>query len=69
MSSAAAAAPASWQRCWTGNRPALWVSDLYGAQQDHAEDWQICLAHQLHDCTYAIDAGDTVFAPRMKALL
>ncbi len=52
-----------------GHRPALWVSDLYGAQQGHAEDWQICLAHQLRDCTYAIDAGDAVFAPRMKALL
>ncbi len=52
-----------------GHRPALWVSDLYGAQQGHAEDWQICLAHQLRDCTYAIEAGDAVFAPRMKALL
>jgi len=52
-----------------GHRPALWVSDLYSAQQGHAEDWQICLAHQLRDCTYAIEAGDTVFAPRMKALL
>ena len=52
-----------------GHRPALWVSDLYGAQQGHAEEWQICLAHQLRDCTYAIEAGDTVFAPRMKALL
>jgi len=35
-----------------GHRPALWVSDLYGAQQGHAEDWQICLAHQLRDCAY-----------------
>lgn len=52
-----------------GHRPALWVSDLYGAQQGHAEGWQICLAHQLRDCQYAIDAGDRVFAPRMKALL
>jgi len=52
-----------------GHRPALWVSDLYGAQQGHAGDWQICLAHQLRDCTYAIEAGDAVFAPRMKALL
>ena len=52
-----------------GHRPALWVSDLYGAQQGHAEDWQICLAHQLRDCTYAIEAGDAVFAPRIKALL
>ena len=52
-----------------GHRPALWVSDLYSAQQGHAEEWQICLAHQLRDCTYAIEAGDVVFAPRMKALL
>jgi len=52
-----------------GHRPVLWVSDLYGAQQGHAEEWQVCLAHQLRDCQYAIDAGDTVFAPRMKALL
>jgi len=52
-----------------GHRPALWVSDLYSAQLGHAEAWQICLAHQLRDCAYAIDAGDTVFAPRMKALL
>ena len=52
-----------------GHRPALWVSDLYGAQRGHAEDWQVCLAHQLRDCTYAIEAGDAVFAPRMKALL
>jgi len=52
-----------------GHRPALWVSDLFSAQLGHAEDWQICLAHQLRDCTYAIEAGDAVFAPRMKALL
>jgi len=52
-----------------GHRPSLWVSDLYGAQQGHGDLWQICLAHQLRDCQYAIDAGDTVFAPRMKALL
>ena len=52
-----------------GHRPAIWVSDLYGAQQGHAENWQVCLAHQLRDCQYAIEAGDAVFAPRMKALL
>ncbi|MFL5338503.1 MAG: IS66 family transposase [Geminicoccaceae bacterium] len=52
-----------------GHRPALWVSDLYSAQQGHAEAWQVCLAHQLRDCAYAIAAGDAVFAPRMKALL
>jgi transposase len=52
-----------------GHRPAIWVSDLYGAQRGHAEAWQICLAHQLRDCRFAIEAGDTIFAPRMKALL
>ncbi len=52
-----------------GHRPALWVSDLYAAQQGHAEAWQVCLAHQLRDCQFALDAGDAIFAPRMKALL
>jgi transposase len=52
-----------------GHRPTLWVSDLYAAQQGHAAAWQVCLAHQLRDCQFAIDAGDAIFAPRMKALL
>jgi transposase len=52
-----------------GHRPSIWVSDLYGAQQGHADLWQVCLAHQLRDCKYAIEAGDTIFAPQMKALL
>ena len=52
-----------------GHRPSIWVSDLYGAQQGHADLWQVCLAHQLRDCKYAVEAGDTIFAPRMKALL
>ncbi len=52
-----------------GHRPAIWVSDLYSAQRGHATAWQICLAHQLRDCRHAAEAGDTIFAPRMKALL
>jgi transposase len=52
-----------------GHRPSIWVSDLYSAQQGHADLWQVCLAHQLRDCEFAIEAGDTVFAPRMKMLL
>jgi len=52
-----------------GHRPTIWVSYLLGSQQGHAAQWQICLAHQLRDCQYAIEAGDTVFAPRMKRLL
>ena len=45
------------------------MSDLYSAQQGHADLWQVCLAHQLRDCQYAIEAGDAIFAPRMKMLL
>lgn len=52
-----------------GHRPAIWVSDLYGAQAGHADAWQVCLAHQLRNCQFAIEAGDAIFAPRMKALL
>jgi transposase len=52
-----------------GHRPDIWVSDLYAAQRGHADLWQVCLAHQLRDLRYAIEAGDTVFAPRLKALL
>jgi transposase len=51
------------------HRPAIWVSDLYAAQRGHADLWQVCLAHQLRDLRYAIEAGDTLFAPRLKALL
>jgi transposase len=52
------------------HRPTIWVSDLYSAQKHHpAEQWQVCLAHQLRDCQFACEAGDTVFAPRMKAVL
>lgn len=52
-----------------GHQPQIWVSDLFSAQAAHpAQDWQVCLAHQLRDCQYAIDAGDALFAPRMKRL-
>jgi transposase len=50
-------------------RPQVWVSDLYSAQRTHgAPQWQVCLAHQLRDCQYALEAGDDLFAPRMKRL-
>jgi len=52
------------------HRPTVWVSDLYSAQRNHpAEQWQVCLAHQLRACQFALEAGDTVLAPRMKAIL
>jgi transposase len=52
-----------------GHQPQIWVSDLFSAQAAHpAQEWQVCLAHQLRDCQYAIDTGDDLFAPRMKRL-
>ncbi|MCL6435037.1 MAG: transposase [Leptolyngbyaceae cyanobacterium HOT.MB2.61] len=37
-----------------GHQPQIWVSDLFSAQAAHpAQDWQVCLAHQLRDCQYA----------------
>jgi transposase len=52
------------------HRPTIWVSDLYSAQKHHpAEAWQVCLAHQLRDCQFALEVGDTVFAPRMQRVL
>ncbi len=52
-----------------GHQPQIWVSDLFSSQAAHpAQDWQVCLAHQLRDCQYAIDAGDDLVAPRMKRL-
>jgi len=53
-----------------GNKPEIWVSDLFSSQSNHpAEKWQVCLAHQLRDCQYAIEAGDELFATQMKMLL
>lgn len=52
------------------HRPQIWVSDLFSAQKNHpAEQWQVCLAHQLRDCQYGIDAGDKIFSPVMKRIL
>jgi len=51
-----------------GHRPAIWIADLYSSQQGHADEMQICLAHQLRNCQHAIDAGDKIFAPLMKRL-
>lgn len=52
------------------HRPQIWVSDLLSSQKDNpAYQWQVCLAHQLRDLQYAIDAGDTIFAPRMKRVV
>jgi transposase len=52
-----------------GAEPEIWVADRYAAQNGHAKERQLCLAHLLRDAQYAIDEGDTGFAPGFKALL
>jgi transposase len=52
-----------------GTTPDVWVSDRYGAQNGHGAAHQVCLAHLVRDAQYAIDAGDTVFAPPFQDLL
>ena len=52
-----------------GARPAVWVSDRYGAQSGHGQAHQLCLAHLLRDAQYAMDAGDQVLAPGFRHLL
>ena len=49
--------------------PEVWVADRYGGQNGHGKERQVCLAHLLRDAQYAIDAGDSVFAPPFKRLL
>jgi transposase len=50
-------------------KPKVWISDRLAAQCRHADAHQYCLAHLIRDAQYAIDAGDTVFAPGFKAFL
>jgi len=52
-----------------GVKPRMWLSDRLPAQLKHAEEHQFCLAHLIRDAQYAIDHGDTIFAPDFKALL
>ena len=52
-----------------GARPQVWVADRYGGQLGHGVVRQICLAHLLRDAKYAIEDGDTVFAPGFRRLL
>jgi transposase len=53
-----------------GFRPDFWVSDRYGGQMGWANKAnQVCLAHLIRDVQYVIDAGDAVFAPKLRHLL
>jgi transposase len=49
-----------------GSRPEVWISDRYAGQQELADAHQVCLAHVLRDVQYAIDCGDSVFAPKIR---
>lgn len=51
-----------------GHRPSYWVSDLYSSQRGHADNWQICLAHQLRDCEYIIECGDKEFGDCLRRI-
>src|SRR5437667_8496670 len=50
-------------------KPDVWVADRYAAQAGHGNQRQLCLAHLLRDAQYAVDAGDTGFAPGFQNLL
>jgi transposase len=49
-----------------GHQPDVWISDRYSGQQQLGRNHQVCLAHVLRDVQYAIDCGDTVFAPKIR---
>lgn len=50
-------------------KPKVWLSDRYAGQGKLGSAHQYCLAHLIRDAQYAIDAGDSVFAPGFKAFL
>lgn len=51
------------------HRPDFWLSDRLGSQMGWAKKaQQVCLAHLIREAQYAIDAGDSVFAPGLKKL-
>jgi transposase len=52
------------------HRPDYWVSDRLAAQMGWAtKEHQVCLAHLIRDAQYAIDEGDSLFAPKLQELL
>ena len=50
-------------------QPMVWVSDMLGSQRGHGVEWQVCLAHLLHDARYAVECGDVAFSVAFKRLL
>lgn len=48
-------------------QPLVWISDMWAAQlAAKAKQRQLCLAHQLRDLQYAIDADGSAWAYRMQ---
>jgi transposase len=52
-----------------GRQPEVWVADRYGGQRGHGAVRQMCLAHLLRDAKYAIEAGNSGFAPGFRLVL
>lgn len=54
---------------WRGAQPEVWVSDLAPAQLHHpAKAFQACLAHQVRDLQYEIDARRCRWSYHLQAL-
>ncbi|MDQ7036194.1 MAG: transposase [Anaerolineae bacterium] len=48
----------------------VWISDVFSSQMCHsAQEYQICLAHQLRDLQYLIDSHQCQWADQMQTLL
>lgn len=55
---------------YDGGCPQVQECDCFSAQlASPVEVKQVCLAHQLRDLAYAVEHGDTVYAPRMARLI
>ena len=52
-----------------GHRPAVWISDRYTTQQDHAATHQTCLAHLARDVAYAVEISDDPVPFRLQLWL
>ena len=52
-----------------GHRPAVWLPDLFTAQQGHADAHQTCLAHLARDVAYALETSDDPVPWRLQLWL
>lgn len=51
------------------NKPNIWLSDGYSAQQNHGSHHQTCLAHLARDVAYGLEASDDDLPFRLKLWL